>query len=58
LGLGRIFIVLVSQYASEPSHAHAYYLCIGSLLDKEQKGGDFFLLFFIYGGGAAAAAWR
>ena len=48
--------MLISQYASEPSHAHAYYLCIGSLLDQEQKGGDFFSLFFIYGGGGAAAA--
>jgi hypothetical protein len=40
--------VLVSQYASEPSHAHAYYLCIGSLLDKEQKGGDFFFFCFLF----------
>jgi len=40
--------VLISQYVSEPSHAHAYLLCIGSLLDQKQKGGEFFSFCFLF----------
>jgi hypothetical protein len=29
-----IAIVLISQYVSQPSHMHAYYLCIDALLSQ------------------------